>query len=197
MKRTVKFMLILSFIFTSYLNTSEIMYSESVKNLYLNLDDSKSSGRLLPMTKVEVLETSGDKIKIKIAGFSKEGLNNALYFEAGKRILNAAFDKKAKINFKIIESKKVENDTYNLIEVIAWTDVGNFNKELNEVYASAKEMYNLNCSTCHKLHDTDEFNSNQWPSIVKAMGMRAGLSNEERYFITQYIQRHARDMKSE
>lgn len=176
------------------LSANEIVYSTTVKNLYLDASGTKEYGKLLPTTKVEILSKEGNRVKIKVQGFAKEGVNNALYFSAGKRILNAAFIKGANFDLKVLKSEKVGNETYNLVEATVFTDSSDFTQDLKGLYAKADEMYSQTCSMCHGLHDKKEFKSNQWPGVINAMSSRAGLSADDKHFITQYMQKHASDM---
>ena len=47
---------------------------------------------------------------------------------------------------------------------------------------------------CHPGHPSTEFTANQWPSIVKSMVTRTAMTKEENYLVTQYLQKHAKDM---
>ena len=40
-------------------------------------------------------------------------------------------------------------------------------------------VYTINCSGCHRLHDTKEFNAEQWKDILPEMISRAKLTNEK------------------
>jgi hypothetical protein len=42
------------------------------------------------------------------------------------------------------------------------------------------------------LHNTDEFNANQWPQILKTMAKNAALQPDQIALITQYLQTHSK-----
>lgn len=178
----------------SMLSASGIMYATTVKNLYLDPNGTKEQGKLLPTTKVEVLSKEGGKVKIKIQGYVKEGINNALYFSAGKRILNAAFVKGVNLDLKVLKSEKIGGNTYNLVETTVFTSSDDFTQDLSGLYAKADEIYSQSCNMCHGLHDKKEFKSDQWPGVINAMSSRAGLSASDKHLLTQYMQKHAGDM---
>jgi len=45
-----------------------------------------------------------------------------------------------------------------------------------------------NCARCHNLRRTDEFNDQQWISIVTHMRIRAGLTGQEARDLLHYLQ---------
>ena len=58
------------------------------------------------------------------------------------------------------------------------------------------KVYTINCSGCHRLHDTKEYNDVQWKEILPEMITRAKLSNgkeKESYIINELL----RDTKAE
>jgi nitrate/TMAO reductase-like tetraheme cytochrome c subunit len=188
-------LLILAFS-TACLYASETMYTSSVKNLFESSDSSSSKGRLLPTSKVKVLETKGDNIKIELEGFMQEGIDNAVYFSQGKRILVAGLSKKSKFDFKTISTNKDENGVeWKKVTFTAFTKNDNLTEDLDSLYTKAQTIFNNNCAMCHPGHATSEFTANQWPSIVKSMITRTAMTKDENYLVTQYLQKHAKDMK--
>ena len=97
MKKSLLFILAFA---TACLYANEITYTSSVKDLYETVDSSKSKGRLLPTSKIKILEENGDKIKIEIEGYVKEDLSNAVYFSIGPRILVAGLSKNGNFDIK-------------------------------------------------------------------------------------------------
>jgi nitrate/TMAO reductase-like tetraheme cytochrome c subunit len=183
---------------TMSLYASETMYSSSVKNLYEAADSNAVKGRLLPTSKVTVVEKNSDKSKIEIEGFMKAGVSNAIYFAKGKRILVAGLSKSGKFNVKKLSSSKDKNGVeWNKVVLTAYTKNGNLSKDLKPLYDKAQGLFKNNCSICHPIHPEDEFTANQWPSMFKAMVNRTAIPKQDRYLVTQYLQKHAKDMKGE
>jgi nitrate/TMAO reductase-like tetraheme cytochrome c subunit len=183
---------------TVSLYASETMYSSSVKNLYEASDSNAVKGRLLPTSKVKVVEKNSDKSKIEIEGFMKAGVSNAIYFVKGKRILVAGLSKKGKFDIKKLSSSKDENGVeWDKVVLTAYTKNENLTKELKPLYDKAEDLFKNNCSICHPIHPVSEFTANQWPSMFKAMVNRTAIPKQERYLVTQYLQKHAKDMKGE
>ncbi len=180
------------------LYASEIMYTTSVKNLFETSNSDSTKGRLLPTSKVKVLEKTDNKIKVEIEGFRKEGTTNAIYFVKGKRILVAGLSKSNDFPVKKLSSSKDEDGTtWEKVALTAYIKNDKLTEDLDSLYATSKELYKNNCSMCHPAHHVDEFTANQWPSMFKAMANRTGVTKEQSYLITQYLQKHAKDMKGE
>ncbi|WP_141048060.1 cytochrome C [Aliarcobacter cryaerophilus] len=193
MNKYVMFALV--FITTS-LFSSEDWYVGSVKNLYENSKSSDIKGRLLPTSKIEVLDEVDGRYKVKISGFAKDKEEFALYYSYKNRILVAGLSKTS--NFDIVSSKKVELkefENFKKLEIIAFVDKDNLTKDLNSLYAKADELYKNNCGICHSAHDKKEFTANLWPSVMKSMLSRTAITKEENYLVVQYLQKHAKDME--
>ncbi|WP_044418378.1 cytochrome c [Halarcobacter anaerophilus] len=177
---------------------SEIMYSSSVKNLFETSDSTTRKGRLLPTSEVKILEKKGNRVKIEMEGFMKSGVSTAIYFVKGKRILVAGISKSGNFDIKKISSSKDENAVvWEKVVLTAYTKNSNLTKDLDSLYSNAKELFKNNCSICHPAHPVNEFTANQWPSMFKAMVNRTAIQKQDRYLVTQYLQKHAKDMKGE
>jgi len=193
MRKTILF----SLVFLSFsLYANDVFYASSVKNLYESSISTSPKGRLLPTSKIEVLGEVDNKYKVKITGYAKEGVENALYFTYKNRILVAGLVKGSK--FETLNSKKVSDSNFSdfkELEIIAFVDKDNLSKDLNSLYAKANELYSDNCGICHGAHDKKEFTANAWPSVLKSMINRTAISKEESYLVAQYLQKHAKDME--
>ncbi|WP_419768964.1 cytochrome C [Arcobacter sp.] len=183
---------------TVSLYASETMYSSSVKNLYETADSNSSKGRLLPTSKVIVVEKNSDKSKIEIEGFMKAGVSNAIYFVKGKRILIAGLSKSGKFDVKKLSTSKDEDGVeWEKVVLTAYTKNENLSKDLKPLYEKADDLYKNNCAICHPAHPVNEYTANQWPSMFKAMVNRTAIPKQDRHLVTQYLQKHAKDMKGE
>ncbi|QDF29283.1 cytochrome C [Halarcobacter anaerophilus] len=177
---------------------SEIMYSSSVKNLFETSDSTTRKGRLLPTSEVKILEKKGNRVKIEMEGYMKSGVSTAIYFVKGKRILVAGLSKSGNFDIKKISSSKDENAVeWEKVVLTAYTKNSNLTKDLDSLYSKAQELFKNNCSICHPAHPVNEFTANQWPSMFKAMVNRTAIQKQDRYLVTQYLQKHAKDMKGE
>lgn len=179
-------------ILSQSLFAGEIMYANSVKNVSTAVD-SPVNGRILPTSKVEILEKVGDKIKVQIEGFVKKGRENAIYFVPKKRILVAALKKGGGYKLKTVS----QDGDFEKVSFTAYTTNDNLTKDLPALYKKANRLFSENCGLCHALHPTTEFTANQWPSMIKAMKSRTPLTKDQVFLVTQYLQKHSKDMKGE
>lgn len=191
MASVAKALLIVAFVFTNALLAET--YSAKVKQLYLP-EQPKAVGRLLPTAEVKMLGDSGDKVEIEISGWIEDGVPSAVYFAPNRRILVAGINKSTQ--YKFDDGKSVEDGGKKWIQIKAkfLTEKDGFSDDVDSMYKSAEEMFNTNCSICHKLHDKKEFNANQWPSMINSMLSRTAISKEESYLLIQYLQKNAKDM---
>ncbi|PAF51051.1 hypothetical protein BKH43_02245 [Helicobacter sp. 13S00401-1] len=172
-----------------------VMYPTTVKSLYQKGSD-KVVGRLLPTSAVKMIKQEGKKDLIQIEGYSQEGVDNAIYYAINRRILVAGLAKSANIQVKKVKeiNDKESGKKWYKVEVQLYTDSGNFSKDVQSLYSKAKALYGENCSICHGLHATKEFNANQWPGVVDSMFPRTGIPKEDKYLLVQYLQKNASDM---
>lgn len=169
-------------------------YATTVKTLYADAVSKKVIGKLLPTAEVEVLKEEGNRVLISISGYQDSG-KPAIYFVAGKRILNAGFDGKAGVEFKKLGSEVVDGKTYEKVSTTVWTDKSNLVGDVAPLYAKAKELFSQNCSMCHGLHPEKEFSANQWPSMFKSMAGRTGIDKNDYQLVIEYLQKNAKDMQ--
>lgn len=179
-----KKLLVLPILLFGYLQANEMVYSNVVKSLYSSKDDKAVVGRLLPTVPVKILEKDNNILKIEIQGYAQDGKEQAIYFGEGKRILNAAFKKNAKVKREILEDKE-----WDKVSVIAYVEDGNFETDVKPMMDKAAKLYTQNCSMCHGLHNINEYNANQWPSVLKSMLSRTAIEKEDKFLVMQYLQK--------
>ena len=69
------------------------LYTLSTKPFWLDRPqsaDGAGSGKLLPLTPLEVLDRDGAWVKVKFAGWQQQGADRMVYAAQGKRIFAAA-----------------------------------------------------------------------------------------------------------
>lgn len=192
MKKALTISLILSC--TVLFGADKVMYASKVKPLYLDGKSTKVVGKLLPTSKVTILGKDGGKLHVKLDGFMLDGLDRAMYYAVGKRILVSGMSGEA--GFKFQKGKaftdKATGKTWKEASFEAYVKEGDLVDSEKELFEKAKKMYEQTCSMCHSLHEPTEFTANQWPSTVKGMASRAGINTNDRYLITEYLQKHAK-----
>lgn len=84
-------------------------YTDEVVSLYLNKDDTKVIGRLLPTNPFEVLKSENNRVLLKIDGYVNPKAPSVIYFNDSQRIIVAAFSKNTKLNFSQRITGKMAN----------------------------------------------------------------------------------------
>lgn len=180
---------------------NDSIFSISTKKLYLTQDDianSKSFGKLLPLTEVESLEQVDDAIKIRIKAWQQDQVESVLYAAQGKRIFSAVLRKNATQHVDRKESI-VDPDTeqkWHRVELIAWTGNENLTQLHEMLLDYGAELHSASCSTCHSTTAADHFTANQWIGNLKSMKRNLSLTKPEYRILLKYLQLHASDMSS-
>lgn len=187
-----KLTLLLTMILFSSMAQAQTQYVEKTLLTYSKAADVKKSGKILPTTPLEVLETKGNKAYVKLTGWNKGKTKRVLYFTKGERIIQAAFSKKAEYKHEIISTEKVGKHNWSKVTIKTWIDNKELTSDINALYGKASKLFQTNCGLCHAYHPTKEFSANQWPAVIKGMLPRTPLSKEQGWLITQFAQKHAK-----
>jgi mono/diheme cytochrome c family protein len=59
--------------------------------------------------------------------------------------------------------------------------------KLQESLLAGRKLYVSRCSNCHNLHLPNEFTPEAWKKQVDVMQVRAGISNDEKTLILNYL----------
>ena len=168
------------------------MYSESVKDVFLDPTSAKSIGKLLPTNAVNIIQTSGDMVKLSVKGYQNSEVANVIYFSSTERIIAVAFAKTAKPEIKLI--KKGENGKWDEVEAIVYTKKDGFTSDINSLFSKAQTLYKESCGVCHALPQTTHFKANQWPSLLKSMIGRTAIGKDDEWLVSQFLQKHSSDV---
>jgi nitrate/TMAO reductase-like tetraheme cytochrome c subunit len=58
---------------------------------------------------------------------------------------------------------------------------------LTNEMAAAKETYEANCQRCHNLKKPANYTALEWPRLVDKMAPKAGISEEQKAAILNYV----------
>lgn len=177
----------------SLLFAGQKAYLNSDQKVFLNANSKKVIGKIDTATPVEVLGTKGDFKKIKVSGWAAYGFENVLFKDVGKRVfylvLNDNKTKKPQIHDK-------KTDTYDTqwknVSYTLWIKKGSLAKSIDSVYAKGKELFANRCGACHAAPELEHYTVNQWPSIIKSMKPRAGLTDADMQYVVKYVQAHGK-----
>ncbi len=163
--------------------------------IYTDKDLATSGGTLLPATALNVLERSGDALKIRIDGWQQEGVRPAVYALRGKRIFEAGLSGDMVDRLKESEPE-TDPDTgivWRKVSLEGWVKKESLVANLAPIWDYGSEMYVANCNTCHKAPEPDHNLANQWNGVVEAMSRFVTIDKEQNRFLVKYLQMHASD----
>ncbi|VAW20296.1 Cytochrome c4 [hydrothermal vent metagenome] len=146
-----------------------------------------------PGAELKVLKMSGERLKVQISGWSPQGGEKYLFSEIGQRILVAELtDNGQKIRVVAGQKQDYYENVWQDITLVGWVDKKDTSDNVVDIWQSARTLFRSRCTRCHALHRPTEFKANQWPSILKIMTVRAGLSADQKALVTQYLQTYAK-----
>nr|WP_287413180.1 NapC/NirT family cytochrome c [Pseudodesulfovibrio sp.] len=176
----------------------EAVYPISVASCFLEKDGSKA-GRLLPLTKLEVLETSGDWAKVRVRGWQQIGAERVICEAQGRRVFAAALSKKVLDTVKVGEPM-VDPETgqsWRKAEFDCWIKVGEFVADIDRLNNYGSELHAATCGGCHAQTPASHFTANQWIGGIKSMGNRVSLDKNNYRLLLKYLQMRASDVTGE
>lgn len=186
--------LLLAVLLLATLAQAKPQFAEKTLLTYSNPTDTQPSGKILPTTALEVIKTQGDKALVKLTGWNHGEINYILYATYGERIISAAFSKKAQYEVTTLKTETAaEGDKpWTQITLTTWVENKHMVKAIEPLYAKANSLYQTNCGLCHATHPTNEFDANQWPSVIQGMAPRTALNKDDELLITQFAQKHSK-----
>ncbi|WP_068088602.1 NapC/NirT family cytochrome c [Polycladidibacter stylochi] len=163
--------------------------------LYLGADDKRPAARVLAGTTIESIGEEGDKIKVKVAGWSQEGAEKVIYAQMGQRIFSAALGKNAISQTETVKSVVNEDtgQTWKEVSITGFMDKKNMLEDPEELWGYTSELYQSSCSVCHSPPDPGHFKANQWAGVLKSMTRYTALTKDEIRLVQKYLQLHAAD----
>lgn len=127
------------FVLATCLWAKEIAYTDEVVSLYLNKDDTKVTGRLLPTNAFEILKSDKDRVLIKLDGYVNPKSPSVIYFNDSQRIIVAAFSKNTKLNF--LQKTAGKNGKWDKVSLEVWADKKDFAKDNKKMLSYAKDLF--------------------------------------------------------
>lgn len=177
--------------------TAATLYTYETTPFYLGETESHNQGNLLPTTQLSAVSRSQNRIEVTVTGWQQDGVDAVIYAARGKRILSALLGDDAKAALKVGESFTDEstNITWHQVSLTVWLDNGKLLDNDKPLWDYSSQLMSANCTGCHGLTPLDHFNSNQWIGVIKGMESHTSLTKEQSRILTQYVQKHASDMK--
>ncbi|WP_243545854.1 NapC/NirT family cytochrome c [Pseudodesulfovibrio tunisiensis] len=177
---------------------ADAVYPVRVAACYMERDGAKA-GRLLPLTRLEVLDTSGDWAKVRVRGWQQIGAERVICEMPGRRIFSAALSKKAVDSVKA-GKPELDPDTglsWRPAEFDCWIRTGDYLADIDRLNNYGSELHAATCGGCHAQTPAAHFKANQWIGGIKSMGTRVKLEKTNYRFLLKYLQLRASDVVDE
>jgi len=179
------------------LEEKQTYFTALTKPLFYNDTTDVEAGTLNIATKVEVLETKGNRVKIGIDGWRKKiGAGRVVYYDFGLNILSVQLTKDAALEEGVIESFEEKEDPmtgliWQRVEVIIWTDKDYLVNDLQPLWDYARSTYNTSCSVCHTQPSESHFDANSWPGMFQGMIAFVNMDQDTQALVQKYLQEHS------
>jgi trimethylamine-N-oxide reductase cytochrome c-type subunit TorC len=176
----------------------DTLYTLATTPIYLDRPtgaDAPAAGRVLALSKLQVLERAGDFVRVRLTGWQQDGVARMLYAARGQRIFVAALTQAAGETVQT-DGTEVDADTglsWHKATLTGWIARAGLYSDLGRIDAYGDEMYSATCGTCHSLTDPAHFTANQWMGTIDSMKDSTPLDEEQLRFLQKYLQLHAKD----
>ncbi|WP_110458207.1 pentaheme c-type cytochrome TorC [Shewanella algidipiscicola] len=181
----------------SSLQVGGTYFTALTKPLYFNGTTDVEAGTLNIATKVTVLETQGDRVKVGIDGWRKKvGAGRVIYYDFGLNILSAQLSKEAALEEGVMEIFEQKEDPmtglqWQRVEAKIWTEKDFLVKDLQPLWDYARETYSTSCSVCHTQPDEAHFDANTWPGMFQGMIAFVNMDQDTQALVQKYLQEHS------
>jgi trimethylamine-N-oxide reductase cytochrome c-type subunit TorC len=182
------------------LDEGETYYSAMSVDLYTDAELTQQAGVLRVATEVVVLDTRGDRVKLKIPAWRKEkGFGRMLYEDFGQNISSAVLEKEVARNETLIETLEsgvVDEMTglpWGKVTVELWADQGFYLPNRDALWETAEQTYRDACSVCHAEPAPEHFDTNTWPAMFSGMVGFTNMGPGTQELVLKYLQTHSSD----
>ncbi|GIU02767.1 pentaheme c-type cytochrome TorC [Shewanella algidipiscicola] len=181
----------------SSLQVGGTYFTALTKPLYFNDTTDVEAGTLNIATKVTVLETQGDRVKVGIDGWRKKvGAGRVIYYDFGLNILSAQLSKEAALEEGVMEIFEQKEDPmtglqWQRVEAKIWTEKDFLVKDLQPLWDYARETYSTSCSVCHTQPSEAHFDANTWPGMFQGMIAFVNMDQDTQALVQKYLQEHS------
>lgn len=180
--------------------------------MYLNKDvevklDNKFIGTASLLSPVNVKSINNGKANVELIGYVNDNYQEEIvksfmqvenYMSFHNNDNNPTFKGDANPYIKMLELVQDEyGEDWHKVSINFTLNESDLVANKDEIFKSAKSLYEQTCSPCHLLHDTKEYSVNQWPSNLESM-ISSGyveLDKASKSLIIKYLQNHAKDIK--
>jgi trimethylamine-N-oxide reductase cytochrome c-type subunit TorC len=163
----------------------------------LTADAAESAGEIAPGAVARIVEVAGERLRLEVSGWRREGSDEKLYAARGKRILQADLQEAAADKVETLRSATDEetDQVWRDSRIEVWAPRAAFTGNAAAVQAYAAELNVAACSFCHDLRPADKLTANDWIGAMNNMKRMTQLTADEARLIQRHLQLGASDMK--
>lgn len=178
-------------------SNDEYYFSALTKPLFFSPTGDVEAGTLNVATKVKVIETNGNRVKVTIAGWRKKiGASRVIYFDFGINMLTAQLSiEAAKTEGVITPFEEKEDELTGLkwqrVETTLWTEKEYLLTEQQPLWDYARTTFRKSCSVCHTQPDEAHFDANTWPGMFQGMIAFVNMDDDTQALVQKYLQTHS------
>lgn len=145
-------------------------------------------------TPVTVLEKKGNKVKVRINGWTLTEYPSQIFSDAGVRVEYAGFDEESAVKFTDKSARRtVQDNEWVQASAQGWIDAKVLTQNVESLWKKGRARLAEACSSCHAAPKADHFTANQWASQLPVKGGRAGHSRAgDNELMFKYLQTHAK-----
>ena len=181
----------------SKFTTGQEYFAALTKPLFFSSNGDVEAGTLNVATKVKILESKDNRVRIAIDGWRKKmGAGRVIYLEFGINMLTAQLTKDAARTEGIINGfEEKEDDMTGLkwqrVETELWTEAEYLITEQQPLWDYARDTFRSSCSVCHTQPDEAHFDANTWPGMFQGMIAFVNMDQDTQALVQKYLQQHS------
>ncbi|WP_100638403.1 NapC/NirT family cytochrome c [Marinobacter salexigens] len=174
---------------------TQTLYPIRESGLFESQDGNSKIARILPGTKLQVLEREDTWRKVQVSGFQSPGVEQITYRNPGKRIITAIIENEG---LPHLSSMGADNDAgWDQTTITGWIKAEGMVGDVHLLWTYGEEVNNAYCGSCHAVMGPKDYTANQWPSMVNAYADRTSISDSDKTLLTFYLQTQANDMPTQ
>jgi trimethylamine-N-oxide reductase (cytochrome c), cytochrome c-type subunit TorC len=157
-------------------------------------DKTPPDGEVAALARLTVEGTDGPWLRVRIAGWRREGSDDMVYAFAGRRIPVATLEDTAVLRVAQGDgATSVDGRDWTPASLVAWIRPDRLTADAAALEAYGKALHGDTCGLCHGLHDPAAFSADEWIGKANAMRRLVPLTTDEFSLLRQWLQRHGAD----
>ncbi len=183
----------------STLDADKVYYTQIQTPIYADEATKEEIGYLEGVAPVKFIKVGDNADLVELDMWRKaKGYGRIWYNDFAKSITDAVLTKafmEKEPKFETLESREdpMTGIEWQKVKMQVWVKKGQLASDVVPIWEHAKELYDAQCSTCHKQPDIKHFDSNTWVGVFKGMVGFTNLDSTQAKQVLRYLQTHASD----